>query len=94
MADFAARVNQALPVGGLSRKGKQPDGVKERQTKTEKRLHKMYAEWREEEARRKEKLEELKQRILAAGCSVQYPFFFLPFILLVDAKRITPVQGS
>lgn len=62
MSEFAARVNQALPVGGLSRKGKNADGAKERQTKTEKRLHKMYAEWREEEARRKEKLEELQEQ--------------------------------
>lgn len=62
MSEFAARVNKALPVGGLSRKGKNVDGPKERQTKTEKRLHKMYAEWRKEEARRKEKLEELQER--------------------------------
>ncbi|KAF2165165.1 hypothetical protein M409DRAFT_67437 [Zasmidium cellare ATCC 36951] len=62
MSDFAARVNQALPVSGLSRKAKSADGQKERQTKTEKRLHKMYAEWREEEARRKEKLEELQEQ--------------------------------
>lgn len=54
MADFAARVDQAMPVGGLARKGK--DGA--RRTKTEKRLQKMYAEWRKEDARRKEKLEE------------------------------------
>lgn len=62
MSDFAARVNQALPVGGLSRKGKNIDGAKERRTKTEKRMHKMYAEWREEEARRKEKLEEQQEK--------------------------------
>lgn len=62
MSEFAARVNQALPVGGLSRKGKHVDGSKERRTKTEKRLHKMYAEWRDEEARRKEKLEELQEQ--------------------------------
>lgn len=62
LADFAARVNQALPLGGLTRKGKYKEGPKERQTKTEKRLHKMYAEWREEEAKRKEKLEELQEK--------------------------------
>ena len=62
MADFAARVNQALPVGGLSRKGKQVEGAKERQTKTEKRLHKMYAEWRNEDAKRKERLEEQQEQ--------------------------------
>lgn len=63
LADYAARVDQALPVGGLTRKGARSmiEGIKERQTKTEKRLHKMYASWREEEARRKEKLEEQQE---------------------------------
>ncbi|KAF2087903.1 hypothetical protein K490DRAFT_73377 [Saccharata proteae CBS 121410] len=61
MSDFAARVNQALPVAGLARKGKAIEGVKERQTKTEKRMHKMYAEWREEEAKRKEREEEARE---------------------------------
>lgn len=59
LGDFAARVDHALPVGGLARKGKvKVEGLKERQTKTEKRLQKMYASWREEEARRKEREEE------------------------------------
>ncbi|CAK3811980.1 Hypothetical predicted protein [Lecanosticta acicola] len=82
LRDFAARVNQALPVSGLARKGKHVEGAKERQTKTEKRLHKMYAEWREEEARRKEKLEELQeqqeeedeeQEAALGGQTVQFP---------------------
>ena len=59
LGDFAARVDHALPVGRLARKGNvKVEGVKERQTKTEKRLQKMYAAWREEEARLKEKDEE------------------------------------
>ena len=62
LADYAARVDQALSMGGLTRKGKvNVEGMKERRTKTEKRLHKMYAAWREEEARRKEKLEEQQE---------------------------------
>lgn len=62
LADFAARVDQALPVGGLKTKGKvKIEGLKERQTKKEKKMHKMYAAWREEDARRKEKLEEQKE---------------------------------
>lgn len=62
LADFAARVNHALPVGGLARKGKiNVEGMKERQTKTEKRLHKMYDEWRKEEERRKEQEEEQRE---------------------------------
>jgi hypothetical protein len=62
LGDFAARVDQALPVTGLARKGKvNIEGLKERQTKTEKRLHKLYASWREDEARRKEKEEERRE---------------------------------
>ncbi|KAK3691560.1 hypothetical protein LTR37_018569 [Vermiconidia calcicola] len=64
LVDFATRVNHALPVGGLERKGKGAPlpGMKERQTKTEKRLKKMYASWREEEARLREKEEERREQ--------------------------------
>jgi hypothetical protein len=60
LADYAARVDHALPVSGLARKGNGPkiDGMKERVTKTEKRLKKLYATWREEEAKIKAKEEE------------------------------------
>lgn len=61
LSEFAARVDQALPVTGLTRKGKSDLGPKDRQTKTEKRLHKMYAEWRKEDARRKELVEEAQE---------------------------------
>ncbi|KAH9826571.1 hypothetical protein Tdes44962_MAKER00535 [Teratosphaeria destructans] len=57
LADYSARVDQALPVGGLARKGK-VDGVKDRQTRKEKKMHRMYAEWREQDAKIKERLEE------------------------------------
>ena len=54
-----------LPVSGLINKGgkgsKSLPGVRERRTKLERKMHKMYAEWREVEARRKEKLETLKE---------------------------------
>jgi hypothetical protein len=59
LADFAARVNQTLPMAGLARKG---GAGQERVTKTEKRMKKMYAEWRTEEQKRKEKLEELQEQ--------------------------------
>lgn len=62
LADFNARVDQALPMGGLTRKGNvKIEGIKQRQTKTEKRLHKMYAEWREQDAKYKERLEEFQE---------------------------------
>jgi len=62
MSEFAARVDAALPVSGLINKtakgGKDPLGLKVGRTKTEKRMHRMYAEWREEDKRIKEKREE------------------------------------
>ena len=61
MSDFAARVNQALPISGLARKGKTVEGVKERMTKHEKKLRKLQAEWRKEEARIREKEEEERE---------------------------------
>ncbi|WPH02097.1 Hypothetical protein R9X50_00495200 [Acrodontium crateriforme] len=62
LADYSARVDQALPVAGLAKKGnKKIEGLKERQTKTEKRLHKMYAQWREDDAKYKERLEEQQE---------------------------------
>lgn len=63
MSDFAARVNQAIPVSGLAKKGTiKVDGLKERRTKTEKRLHKMYADWREEDAKIRAAEEELAEK--------------------------------
>lgn len=62
LSDFAARVNAALPLSGLNQKGKKVEGAKERQTKTEKRLHKMYAEWRDVDKKRKDAEEEFLER--------------------------------
>ncbi|KZF26545.1 hypothetical protein L228DRAFT_264926 [Xylona heveae TC161] len=64
LSDFAARVDAALPVSGLKNKGADPlrsMGAKQRQTKTEKRLQKMYAEWREEDQRIKDRLEDERE---------------------------------
>jgi hypothetical protein len=62
MSDFSARVDAALPVSGLinksTRGGKDPLGLKVGRTKTEKRMHRMYDEWRQEEARIQEKRQE------------------------------------
>ncbi|KAI0380819.1 hypothetical protein F5Y04DRAFT_92438 [Hypomontagnella monticulosa] len=62
MSEFAARVDAALPVGGLINKsvrnGKDPLGLKAWQTKKERKMHKMYDEWREEDRKIKEKKEE------------------------------------
>ncbi|KAL8767014.1 MAG: hypothetical protein Q9209_006368 [Squamulea sp. 1 TL-2023] len=61
MAEYSARVDQALPVVGLVTKGKGVGGLKERQTKTERKMQRMQKEWREEEARRRAKLQEAEE---------------------------------
>ena len=62
MSEFSARVDAALPLSGLLNKtaknGKDPLGLKVGRTKTEKRMHRMYAEWREQDVKIKEKREE------------------------------------
>ncbi|KAG4219100.1 hypothetical protein PC116_g32420, partial [Phytophthora cactorum] len=62
MSDFAARVDAALPVSGLInnsvKNGKDPLGLKVWRTKKEKKMHKLYDEWREEDRKIKEKREE------------------------------------
>ena len=60
LSEFSARVNAAIPVAGLAKKSKSGSELLtgERQTKLEKRMQKMYAEWREAEAKRKEQLDE------------------------------------
>lgn len=61
MAEFSARVDAALPVSGLinktARGGKDPLGLKVGRTHKEKKMHKMYAEWREAEKRIQERRE-------------------------------------
>jgi hypothetical protein len=62
MSDFAARVDAALPLGGLMNKnikgGKDPLGLKVARTKKEKKMHRMYDEWREQDRKIKEKRQE------------------------------------
>ncbi|KFY38063.1 hypothetical protein V495_06777 [Pseudogymnoascus sp. VKM F-4514 (FW-929)] len=62
MSEFAARVDAALPISGLINKtgknGKDPLGLKVGRTKTEKRMHRMYAEWREQEQKIQDKRQE------------------------------------
>jgi hypothetical protein len=62
MSEFSQRVDAALPISGLINKtakgGKDPLGLKVGRTKTEKKMHRMYNEWREQDKRIKEKREE------------------------------------
>lgn len=73
MSDFARRVDAALPVMGLVGKtvrhdGKDPLGLKVYRTLKEKKMHKLYDEWRREEAaiqeKRREEAEEAEEREL------------------------------
>ena len=63
MNDYSARVDAALPLKGLVTKGKnlKLPGIKRQQTKTERKLQRMHKEWRETDARWKEKLREAKE---------------------------------
>ncbi|KAI4272479.1 MAG: hypothetical protein LQ337_005277 [Flavoplaca oasis] len=63
MADYSARVDQALPVVGLASKGrgKGVTGLRERQTKTERKMQRMQKEWREADVRRKARLQEAEE---------------------------------
>lgn len=57
LSSFSARVDAALPFSGLTKKGGGKEG-RERQTKMEKKMQRMYKEWREEDKRLKQKREE------------------------------------
>ena len=69
MSDFSARVDAALPVSGLMTKTakgangskKDPLGLKVGRTKTEKKMHRMYDEWREQDRKIKEAREEARE---------------------------------
>lgn len=77
---FASRVDAALPVSGLARKtstttdGKDVLGMKVYRTRKERKMHKLYDQWRAEELKiqekKEEELEEIAERDLeddAAG---------------------------
>lgn len=70
LSAFSARVDAAIPVSGLA-KSKSCSvtavGPRERQTKMEKRMQRMQAEWREAAAKRKEKLAEVEEEAEAEG---------------------------
>ena len=59
LGDYAARVDQALPVAGLIAKNNKTDGNREqRKTKHEKKLQRLVNNWKAEEAKRIEKAQE------------------------------------
>ncbi|KAK1754728.1 hypothetical protein QBC47DRAFT_403139 [Echria macrotheca] len=60
--EFSQRVDAALPLSGVATKtikqGKDPLGLKVWRTNKERKMHKLYDEWREEDRKIKEKREE------------------------------------
>lgn len=69
MRSFSARVDAALPVAGLATKtkindGKDSLGLKVHRTRKERKMHKLYDQWRAEELKIQERREE--ERELAA----------------------------
>lgn len=65
LSDFAARVDQALPLSGLVTKtvkdGKDVTGLKVRRTTKERKMHKLYDQWREEDRKIKERRAEAQE---------------------------------
>ncbi|KAL2133294.1 hypothetical protein VTI74DRAFT_2595 [Chaetomium olivicolor] len=65
LSEFSHRVDAALPISGLVNKtvknGKDPLGLKVRRTKKERKMHNMYAEWREIDRKVKERREEERE---------------------------------
>lgn len=60
LSSFAARVDAALPLSGIQKKSGTLKGLdKGRQTRTERKMQKMYKQWREEDKRMKEEAEEV-----------------------------------
>ncbi|CCU75058.1 hypothetical protein BGHDH14_bgh01706 [Blumeria hordei DH14] len=74
LSEFSARVDAALPVSGLinnsAKRANDPLGLKTKRTRMEKRMHKMYDEWRVEEAKRKEMRQEAAELIEEKESSV------------------------
>lgn len=63
MRSFASRVDAALPVSGLAKKttikdGKDEIGLKVHRTRKERKMHKLYDQWRAEDQKIKDKREE------------------------------------
>ncbi|KAL2151806.1 hypothetical protein VTH82DRAFT_4989 [Thermothelomyces myriococcoides] len=64
LSEFSRRVDAALPISGLAKKGgKDPLGLKVRQTRKERKMQNMYAEWREIDRKIRERREEERELV-------------------------------
>ncbi|KAF2260159.1 hypothetical protein CC78DRAFT_536577 [Lojkania enalia] len=62
LSEFGQRVNQALPLSSVQRKGKRIEGVRDHKvTRHEKKLRRLQEGWRKEEARIREKEQEERE---------------------------------
>ncbi|KAF2112909.1 hypothetical protein BDV96DRAFT_497077 [Lophiotrema nucula] len=62
LSDFSQRVNQALPLASVQRKGKKIEGVSDHKvTRHEKKLRRLQEGWRKEEARIRDKEQEERE---------------------------------
>ncbi|KAL9096912.1 MAG: hypothetical protein Q9165_000876 [Trypethelium subeluteriae] len=61
LSDFSARVDQAMPMPKLERRGKGSTETGARQTRKEKRMQNMYADWRRQDAARRRREEEARE---------------------------------
>jgi hypothetical protein len=67
LRDFSVRVNASLPLLGHGNRqappGKDPLGIKVYRTKKERKMHKLYDQWREEDRKIKEQREEAMETL-------------------------------
>ncbi len=65
LSSFAARVDAALPLSGVQKRSGTVKGLEDgRQTRTERKMQKMYKQWREEDKRMKEEAEEALSEVV------------------------------
>ncbi|PKS05232.1 hypothetical protein jhhlp_008603 [Lomentospora prolificans] len=96
LSDFAARVDAAIPVSGLITKtakgGKDPLGLKVHRTLKEKKMHKLYDQWRAEERKIQERREEELE--LAAEREMENGSLFMNSALDLGGSWDVDPQGS
>lgn len=78
MSEFSARVDASIPVAGLinktTRGGKDPLGLKIYRTRKERKMHKLYDQWRAEEKKIQEMKEEELERVAERELEEDTPY--------------------
>ncbi|KAF9869459.1 hypothetical protein CkaCkLH20_13056 [Colletotrichum karsti] len=98
MSDFAARVDAALPLSGLVNKtakdGKDPAGLKAYRTRKERKMHKLYDQWREEERKIQEKREDEAEEAAERELDEEINGGTFGSFGITRASMIEPGQGA